>query len=74
MTTHDDAVHATWAARFRLAVTPRGPDSGAFSTWTEVRNGPTDAATPLRRPKNARARERNAACEIERGTGGRKRE
>lgn len=38
-----------------VVVTLRGPDSGAFSTWTEVRNGPTDAAT---RSAGRRTRER----------------
>ena len=51
----DNVVHATSAASFRVTLTPRGPDSGAFSTWTEVRNGPTDAAT---RSRGRRTRER----------------
>lgn len=64
-------VHATSAASFRVSVTPRGPDSGAFSTWTEVRNGPTDAAT---RSRGRRTRERARGTRRARYGRGRKRE
>lgn len=49
---------------------PRGPDSDAFSTWTEVRNGPTDAATRSRgRRTRERARGTRRARYRERGKG-----
>lgn len=59
------------AASFRVSVTPGGPDSGAFSTWTEVRNGPTDAAT---RSRGRRTRERARGTRRARYGRGRKRE
>jgi len=64
----DSIVHATSAASFRVDVTSRGPDSGAFSTWTEVRNGPTDAATRSRgRRTRERAREERGVRDMEGG-------